>query len=35
VDFIELRRRLAQGAMWDDELFNAIHPVHAGVGGPR
>ncbi|HET7695375.1 MAG TPA: 6-oxocyclohex-1-ene-1-carbonyl-CoA hydratase [Vicinamibacterales bacterium] len=35
VDFIELRRRLAQGATWDDELFNAIHPVHAGAGRAR
>ena len=35
VDFIELRRRLAQGATWDDELFAAIHPVAAGVGGTR
>jgi 6-oxo-cyclohex-1-ene-carbonyl-CoA hydrolase len=34
VDFIELRRRLAQGATWDDELFAAIHPVaSAEVGG--
>jgi 6-oxo-cyclohex-1-ene-carbonyl-CoA hydrolase len=29
VDFIELRRRIARGAQWDDELFDAIHPVHA------
>ena len=35
VDFIELRRRLAHGATWDDELFAAIHPATAGVGGPR
>jgi len=26
VDFIELRRRLARGETWDDELFQAIHP---------
>jgi 6-oxocyclohex-1-ene-carbonyl-CoA hydrolase len=31
VDFIELRRRLAAGGTWDDELFSAIHPVHAEV----
>lgn len=33
VDFIELRRRLAAGGTWDDELFDAIHPVHAEVAG--
>jgi 6-oxo-cyclohex-1-ene-carbonyl-CoA hydrolase len=33
VDFIELRRRLARGETWDDELFEAIHPVHTPVGG--
>ena len=27
VDFIELRRRLARGETWDEELFRAIHPV--------
>ena len=26
VDFIELRRRLARGETWDDEMFRAIHP---------
>jgi 6-oxo-cyclohex-1-ene-carbonyl-CoA hydrolase len=26
VEFIELRRRLARGETWDDELFRAIHP---------
>lgn len=35
VDFIELRRRLASGAMWDDELRDAIQPAHAGTGGRR
>ena len=29
VDFIELRRRLARGDTWDDEMFDAIHPVRA------
>lgn len=33
VDFIELRRRLARGAAWDEELFGAIHPVRTEVGG--
>ena len=34
VDFIELRRRLAQGATWDDELFDAIHPsASADIAG--
>jgi 6-oxo-cyclohex-1-ene-carbonyl-CoA hydrolase len=28
VDFIELRRRLAQGADWDDELIRAISPQY-------
>lgn len=32
VDFVELRRRLAAGATWDDETFDAIHPSHAGAG---
>jgi 6-oxo-cyclohex-1-ene-carbonyl-CoA hydrolase len=31
VDFIELRRRLAAGATWDEELFEAIHPVQPRV----
>ena len=31
VDFIELRRRLARGDTWDEELFEAIHP-RASVG---
>ncbi len=26
VDFAELRRRLARGQGWDDEMFRAIHP---------
>jgi 6-oxo-cyclohex-1-ene-carbonyl-CoA hydrolase len=33
VDFIELRRRLAAGGTWDDELFNAIQPAPAEVAG--
>lgn len=33
VDFVELRRRLAAGGTWDDELFNAIHPVQAEIAG--
>jgi 6-oxo-cyclohex-1-ene-carbonyl-CoA hydrolase len=33
VDFVELRRRLAAGATWDDELFAAIHPVPAATAG--
>jgi 6-oxo-cyclohex-1-ene-carbonyl-CoA hydrolase len=33
VDFIELRRRLAAGGTWDDEMFEAIHPVPTAVGG--
>ncbi|HEY0876755.1 MAG TPA: 6-oxocyclohex-1-ene-1-carbonyl-CoA hydratase [Vicinamibacterales bacterium] len=33
VDFIELRRRLAKGATWDEELFDAIHPLAAEIGG--
>jgi 6-oxo-cyclohex-1-ene-carbonyl-CoA hydrolase len=37
VDFAELRRRLARGEPWDDELFRAIAPkAEAGAGhGPR
>jgi 6-oxo-cyclohex-1-ene-carbonyl-CoA hydrolase len=31
VDFIELRRRLAAGDTWDDDLFDAIHPGAARV----
>jgi 6-oxo-cyclohex-1-ene-carbonyl-CoA hydrolase len=27
VDFVELRRRLARGETWDDELFRAIQPA--------
>jgi 6-oxo-cyclohex-1-ene-carbonyl-CoA hydrolase len=27
VDFIELRRRLARGDTWDEELFRDIHPL--------
>lgn len=33
VDFIELRRRLARGETWDDEMFRAIHPAPEKVGG--
>jgi 6-oxo-cyclohex-1-ene-carbonyl-CoA hydrolase len=42
VDFAELRRRLARGETWDDELFEAIAPKPAALsssssreGGPR
>lgn len=36
VDFAELRRRLARGARWDDELTNAIQPrAVASAGGAR
>jgi 6-oxo-cyclohex-1-ene-carbonyl-CoA hydrolase len=35
VDFIELRRRLARGETWDDEMFRAIHPVQEPPGGGR
>jgi 6-oxo-cyclohex-1-ene-carbonyl-CoA hydrolase len=35
VDFIELRRRLARGDTWDDELFAAIHPAAAAAGDRR
>jgi 6-oxo-cyclohex-1-ene-carbonyl-CoA hydrolase len=34
VDFVELRRRLARGDTWDEELFRAIHPVKADGGRP-
>jgi 6-oxo-cyclohex-1-ene-carbonyl-CoA hydrolase len=33
VDFVELRRRLARGEPWDDEMFRAIHPK--GDPNPR
>ena len=35
VDFIELRRRLAQGYTWDDEMFSRIHPRQDGSSGGR
>lgn len=35
VDFVELRRRLARGETWDDEMFRAIHPVREPSGGDR
>lgn len=35
VDFIELRRRLAQGAVWDEELIREIHPRHDEICGCR
>ena len=28
VDFVELRRRLARGETWDDDMFREIHPLH-------
>ena len=33
VDFIELRRRLALGHTWDEEMFRVIHPLHVELGG--
>lgn len=35
VDFVELRRRLARGETWDEEMFRAIHPVGDGTAGGR
>lgn len=35
VDFIELRRRLAQGAPWDEDLIREIHPLHDEICGCR
>jgi 6-oxocyclohex-1-ene-carbonyl-CoA hydrolase len=36
IDFAELRRRLAHGEAWDDELFHAISPkAEAAVGQGR
>jgi 6-oxocyclohex-1-ene-carbonyl-CoA hydrolase len=36
VDFIELRRRLARGETWDDEMFREIHPLQkVEIGGGR
>ena len=34
VDFLELRRRLARGEAWGDELIRAISPQHRGGGAP-
>jgi 6-oxo-cyclohex-1-ene-carbonyl-CoA hydrolase len=31
VDFIDLRRRLAAGETWDDDLIRAISPQHKSV----
>ena len=33
VDFIELRKRLARGETWDEEMFRAIHPAAGGKAG--
>jgi len=33
VDFAELRRRVARGDRWDDELWDAIQPAPATSGG--
>jgi len=35
VDFLELRKRLARGETWDEEMFRAIHPVAGGKTGAR
>ena len=35
VDFVELRRRLARGDAWDDELAAAIHPTAEAHHGSR
>jgi 6-oxo-cyclohex-1-ene-carbonyl-CoA hydrolase len=35
VDFIELRRRLARGETWDDDMFQAVHPRRAEHAGGR
>jgi 6-oxo-cyclohex-1-ene-carbonyl-CoA hydrolase len=35
VDFIELRRRLAAGHTWDDEMFREIDPRHEEICGCR
>jgi len=35
VDFIELRKRLARGETWDEEMFRAIHPVADSKTGDR
>jgi 6-oxocyclohex-1-ene-carbonyl-CoA hydrolase len=33
VDFVELRRRLARGETWDDEMFREIDPRHEEICG--
>jgi 6-oxo-cyclohex-1-ene-carbonyl-CoA hydrolase len=33
VDFIELRRRLARGETWDDDMFREIDPRHEEICG--
>ena len=35
VDFVELRRRLAAGQGWDEDMFREIHPLRLEVGGGR
>jgi 6-oxo-cyclohex-1-ene-carbonyl-CoA hydrolase len=35
VDFIELRRRLARGETWDEEMFREIDPRRDLVGDRR
>jgi 6-oxo-cyclohex-1-ene-carbonyl-CoA hydrolase len=35
VDFIELRRRLARGESWDEDMFREIHPRHDEICGCR
>jgi 6-oxo-cyclohex-1-ene-carbonyl-CoA hydrolase len=35
VDFIELRRRLARGETWDEEMFTEIDPRHDEICGCR
>jgi 6-oxo-cyclohex-1-ene-carbonyl-CoA hydrolase len=35
VDFIELRRRLARGDTWDDDMIREIHPLHDELCGCR
>jgi 6-oxo-cyclohex-1-ene-carbonyl-CoA hydrolase len=35
VDFVELRRRLARGEAWDDDMFREIDPRHDEICGCR
>ncbi len=35
VDFLLLRRRIAEGRVWDDELVDEIQPKPDGVGGRK